>query len=106
MAAMPEPISRRQVLAGGVAAGTLAVLGLPEWLLPALAQGETLVPFTDIPANFATNPSAVSASRTSRSTGSSPIGRPLPSFTENRGAVPMPSTWPRASSCQKSAPVA
>jgi DMSO/TMAO reductase YedYZ molybdopterin-dependent catalytic subunit len=58
MAAMAEPISRRQVLAGGVAAGTLAMLGVPEWILPALAQDETLVPFTDIPANFATNPSA------------------------------------------------
>jgi DMSO/TMAO reductase YedYZ molybdopterin-dependent catalytic subunit len=27
--------------------------------VPALAEGETLVPFTDIPANFATNPSEV-----------------------------------------------
>jgi DMSO/TMAO reductase YedYZ molybdopterin-dependent catalytic subunit len=27
------------------------VLGIPEWALPALAQGETLVPFTDIPEN-------------------------------------------------------
>jgi DMSO/TMAO reductase YedYZ molybdopterin-dependent catalytic subunit len=27
------------------------MLGLPEWALPALAQGETIVPFTDIPAN-------------------------------------------------------
>jgi len=28
----------------------LGVLGIPDWVLPALAQGETLVPFTDIPA--------------------------------------------------------
>ena len=34
-------------------------LGLPEWAMPVLAQGETLVPFTDYPANFATNPSEV-----------------------------------------------
>jgi DMSO/TMAO reductase YedYZ molybdopterin-dependent catalytic subunit len=53
---MANPISRRAVLAGGVAAGTLAALGLPDWVLPALAQGETLVPFTDIPENFSTNP--------------------------------------------------
>lgn len=52
---MPSDISRRTVLAGGVATGALAALGLPEWMLPALAQGETLVPFTDIPANFATS---------------------------------------------------
>jgi len=29
----------------------LSVLGVPEWVLPALAQGETLVPFTDIADN-------------------------------------------------------
>lgn len=28
------------------------MLGLPEWVLPVLAQGETLVPFTDIPENL------------------------------------------------------
>ena len=50
-------ISRRSVLKTGAAAGALAAIGWPDWLLPALAQGETVVPFTDIPANFATNPS-------------------------------------------------
>ena len=55
---MTPHISRRAVLSGGVAAGTLAALGLPEWMLPALAQGETLVPFTDIPANFSTTAGA------------------------------------------------
>ena len=55
---MTPPISRRTVLSGGAAAGTLAALGLPEWMLPALAQGETLVPFTDIPANFSTTAGA------------------------------------------------
>ena len=30
---------------------------LPEWALPALAQGETLVPFTDLPANVKPTPS-------------------------------------------------
>ena len=30
----------------------LGMMNLPEWVLPALAQGETLVPFTDLPANF------------------------------------------------------
>src|SRR5436190_14388405 len=41
--------SRREILKGGLAAAGLGVLGVPEWVLPALAQGETLVPFTDIP---------------------------------------------------------
>ena len=54
---MPETLSRRSVLKSGAAAGALAALGWPDWLLPALAQGEAVVPFTDIPANFATNPS-------------------------------------------------
>jgi len=54
---MADGLSRRRVLIGGAAAGVLAAMGLPEWILPALAQGEALVPFTDVPANFNTNPS-------------------------------------------------
>ena len=53
---MPETISRRRVLTAGVAMGGLAAMGLPEWVLPALAQGEAVVPFTDIPENFTTTP--------------------------------------------------
>jgi DMSO/TMAO reductase YedYZ molybdopterin-dependent catalytic subunit len=50
-----DQISRRETLRRGLAAtGVLALLkDLP---VPALAQGETDVPFTDLPANF--NPSA------------------------------------------------
>ena len=44
--------TRRQILRGGLAAAGLGVLGIPEWALPALAQGETLVPFTDLPDNI------------------------------------------------------
>jgi DMSO/TMAO reductase YedYZ molybdopterin-dependent catalytic subunit len=51
--------TRRAVLKGGAAVVGLAAFGIPEWAMPAFAQGETLVPFTDIPANFATNPSEV-----------------------------------------------
>jgi DMSO/TMAO reductase YedYZ molybdopterin-dependent catalytic subunit len=36
----------------------LGVLGLPDWVLPALAQGETLVPFTDLPPTINLNPTA------------------------------------------------
>jgi DMSO/TMAO reductase YedYZ molybdopterin-dependent catalytic subunit len=44
--------SRREVIKGSLAAAAgLSMLNLPEWVLPALAQGETLVPFTDIPEN-------------------------------------------------------
>jgi DMSO/TMAO reductase YedYZ molybdopterin-dependent catalytic subunit len=43
--------TRREILIGGLAAAGLGVLGIPEWALPALAQGETVVPFTDIPEN-------------------------------------------------------
>jgi DMSO/TMAO reductase YedYZ molybdopterin-dependent catalytic subunit len=56
---MDNVTSRRTVLKTGLAAAGLAALGIPEWAVPALAEGETLVPFTDIPANFATNPSEV-----------------------------------------------
>jgi len=51
--------TRRDVLKGSLAAAGLAAFGIPEWAVPALADGETVVPFTDIPANFATNPSEV-----------------------------------------------
>jgi DMSO/TMAO reductase YedYZ molybdopterin-dependent catalytic subunit len=43
--------TRREILVGGLAAAGLGVLGIPEWALPALAQGENVVPFTDIPEN-------------------------------------------------------
>jgi DMSO/TMAO reductase YedYZ molybdopterin-dependent catalytic subunit len=43
--------SRREILRGGLAVAGLSVIGIPEWVLPALAADETLVPFTDIPEN-------------------------------------------------------
>src|SRR3954470_15905280 len=43
--------TRREMLKGGLAAAGLGALGIPEWALPALAQGETVVAFTDIPEN-------------------------------------------------------
>jgi len=43
--------SRRAILKSSLAVAGLGALGWPEWVLPALAQGETLVPFTDIPDN-------------------------------------------------------
>lgn len=55
---MTARISRREALTSGAAAGALLAFGVPEWLLPALAQGETLVPFTDIPESFTTSPTA------------------------------------------------
>src|SRR5437773_9894843 len=56
---MDNVTSRRTVLKTGLTAAGLAAFGIPEWAVPALAEGETPVPFTDIPANFATNPSEV-----------------------------------------------
>ncbi len=44
--------TRRDMLRGTLAAAGLGMLGIPEWALPALAQGETLVPFTDAPPAF------------------------------------------------------
>ena len=50
--------TRREMLKASLAVAGLGVLGLPEWTLPALAQGETLVPFTDLPANIELTPAA------------------------------------------------
>ncbi len=43
--------TRREILKGSLALAGLSVFGVPEWALPALAEGETVVPFTDVPAN-------------------------------------------------------
>jgi DMSO/TMAO reductase YedYZ molybdopterin-dependent catalytic subunit len=52
---MASQKNRREILKGGLAFAGLSVFGLPEWALPALAQGETIVQFSDQPAttNFA-----------------------------------------------------
>ena len=51
---MPEQITRRETLRRGLAVTSLLAL-VPDWVTPALAEGETEVPFTDIPANFNPN---------------------------------------------------
>ena len=50
--------TRRDILKGSLALAGLGVAGIPEWLLPALAQGETLVPFTDLPEKIVLAPTA------------------------------------------------
>ena len=49
---MPNHHTRRDVLRGTLAAAGLGMLGIPEWALPALAQGETVVPFSDVTADI------------------------------------------------------
>ena len=49
---MTHSSTRRDLLRGGLAVAGLTVFGIPEWALPALAQGEAVVPFTDIPDTF------------------------------------------------------
>ena len=46
---MEQERSRRDLLKGSLALAGLGVFGVPEWMMPALAQGETVVPFTDLP---------------------------------------------------------
>jgi len=53
---MTKQRTRREILKGGLALAGLSVFAIPEWALPALAQGETLVPFTDLPANMNLTP--------------------------------------------------
>jgi DMSO/TMAO reductase YedYZ molybdopterin-dependent catalytic subunit len=48
--------TRREILRGSLAVAGLSILNLPEWALPALAQGETLVPFTDLPPDMNLTP--------------------------------------------------
>ena len=52
---MATELTRRETLKRGLAAaGALALV--PEWALPALAQGEVDVPFTDVPTTFNFSP--------------------------------------------------
>ena len=48
---MKTDTSRRTILKGTLAMAGLGIAGIPEWALPLLAQGDMLVPFTDIPEN-------------------------------------------------------
>ena len=50
---MTEQITRRETLRRGLAAASLLAF-VPDWATPALAEGETDVPFTDIPKDFST----------------------------------------------------
>ena len=53
---MAEQMTRRETLKRGLVAASLLAL-VPEWTLPALAEGDEDVLFTDIPATFSpTNP--------------------------------------------------
>jgi DMSO/TMAO reductase YedYZ molybdopterin-dependent catalytic subunit len=44
--------TRREILKRSLGVSGLGLLGIPGWVMPALAQGETLVPFTDLPENL------------------------------------------------------
>ena len=54
---MSESMTRRETVRKGLAAASLLSL-LPDWAIPALAQDDSLVPFTDLPANFNPTPTA------------------------------------------------
>jgi DMSO/TMAO reductase YedYZ molybdopterin-dependent catalytic subunit len=53
---MIKETTRRDVMKGGLALAGLSMVGIPEWALPVMAQGETVVPFTEFPPNFNPNP--------------------------------------------------
>src|SRR5580698_1960759 len=59
---MPQAISRRDTLKTGLAAAGLLAL-VPSGAVPALAQGETDIPFTDYPANYQPGGSPGAANR-------------------------------------------
>ena len=52
---MSESMTRRETVRKGLAAASLFSL-VPDWAIPAYAQDDTLVPFTDLPANFNPTP--------------------------------------------------
>ncbi len=58
-----ETFDRRTLLKNSVKTGlTLgAITSLPQWAIPALAQGEVLVQFTDMPENYSRGPAQAGA---------------------------------------------
>lgn len=56
---MSTQMTRRETLIRGIAAASLLTL-VPDWATPALAQGESDVPFTDIPESFNPTPAGSS----------------------------------------------
>ena len=48
--------TRRDILKGTLALAGLGLVGIPDWVLPVLAQGEAVVPFLDWPDRVITNP--------------------------------------------------
>jgi len=56
MTMMMNRRTRRDMLKGTLALAGLGLVALPEWVLPALAQGDTIVPFLDFPDRVITNP--------------------------------------------------
>ena len=57
---MTRQTTRRDMLKESDALAGLGFLGLPEWAFPALSQGATLVPFTDLPETLTLERSPVS----------------------------------------------
>jgi DMSO/TMAO reductase YedYZ molybdopterin-dependent catalytic subunit len=53
---MANQNTRRDILKGTLALAGLGVMRVPNWMLPALAQGEALVPFTDLPEKIVLAP--------------------------------------------------
>ena len=49
---MRKHSTRREILKGSLGVSALSLLGIPDWAIPALAQGETVMPFTDLPENM------------------------------------------------------
>jgi DMSO/TMAO reductase YedYZ molybdopterin-dependent catalytic subunit len=49
---MATHATRRDIVKGGLAAAGASLFAVPDWVLGAVPQGETLVAFTDLPAEF------------------------------------------------------
>src|SRR6185503_10811073 len=49
---MREPLTRRSLIKGGAALASYAALSRWDWTLRPLQQGEEVVSWTDVPANF------------------------------------------------------
>ena len=53
---MDNQMTRRDLVKSTLALAAVGTIGVPDWILPVMAQGEVVIPFTDWPDNYNPNP--------------------------------------------------
>jgi DMSO/TMAO reductase YedYZ molybdopterin-dependent catalytic subunit len=77
---MKNEMTRRNAVKSGMALAALGMIDVPEWALPALAQGETVISFADWPENYNPTPAPDRRTFDTRTTGTTGVYTPADKF--------------------------